>query len=74
MLTISIPKDYMGQCICGHEAKHKVWTKFANPRPYPPALSEMLKAQGLPSTAPAGIWQNKCTHCLLPGDLEARPE
>ena len=61
-VTITVPKGYMGQCMCGKDAKHKVWMEFTNPSPHP----QVLVDAGIPQ--PKGIWHNVCDDCLKPTD------
>ena len=56
MLTISFPKDYHGDCICGNgEAKHKVWCEFDDPLPPMEIDGETIVCKG--------IWHWVCDEC-----------
>jgi hypothetical protein len=58
--TITIPKGYLGDCICGKgPAKHTVWLKFDTPIPHNPVF-------GFPEYT--GVWHNVCDTCLKPDD------
>ena len=58
-VTIHVPKGYLGQCMCGKDAKHTVWHEFITPVPARPEFD-------LPEVK--GIWHCVCDDCLKPDD------